>query len=136
MHSDDYKYEDIIKQGHLNQDLARYELHRVWVVDSINDEGKPDHVYKRRVFYIDEDTWGMHLVDIYDQRDQLWRFQEAHSLIAYDHKAQGVAIETVYDILNDRYLTLAMNNEHPETTRENFEEDYFTTRNVLRLAKK
>ena len=136
MHSGDLKYTDIINQGHLNPEYARYELHRVWVVDSHNDEGLPRHLYKRRVFYIDEDSWGIHLVDAYDQRDELWGFQEAHSLIAYDKPAQGVAIETVYDLLKNRYLALAMNNEHPETTEKEFDKDYFTTSNVIKLAKK
>ena len=33
LHSDKYKYKDIIKRNHINQDLPRYELHRVWVVE-------------------------------------------------------------------------------------------------------
>ncbi|MCY1298991.1 hypothetical protein D9M69_611280 [compost metagenome] len=27
------KYADILKPGHIDQDLTRYELHRVWVVE-------------------------------------------------------------------------------------------------------
>lgn len=136
IHSDELKYEDIIKQGHLNQDYARYELHRVWVVEMFNEESLPDHLYKKRVIYVDEDSWGIHLVDAYDQRDQLWGFQEAHSLVAYDKPAQGAAIETVYDLLKNRYLALAMNNEHPETIEKEFDKDYFTTSNVIKMAKK
>jgi hypothetical protein len=40
------KYSDVLKPGHVNQDLARYELHRVWVVDSTLKAGTT-HVYAR-----------------------------------------------------------------------------------------
>src|SRR5690554_7719465 len=40
-----YKYDDIVKPGHLNQDLTRYELHRVWVVEATLKEGQR-HVYR------------------------------------------------------------------------------------------
>ena len=56
------KYTDILKPGHINQDLARYELHRVWVVDATLKPGT-SHIYARRTFYIDEDSWN-------DRRDR------------------------------------------------------------------
>ena len=30
LHSDKHKYADIVQKGHINQDLTRYELRRVW----------------------------------------------------------------------------------------------------------
>ena len=38
------KYSDVLKPGHLNQDLARYELHRVWVVEATLKPGT-SHIY-------------------------------------------------------------------------------------------
>ena len=55
LHSDKVKYADILKPLHLNQDLARYELHRVWVVDATLKPGT-SHLYSRRTFYVDEDS--------------------------------------------------------------------------------
>jgi hypothetical protein len=49
------RYADILKPGHINQDLARYELHRVWVVEASLKPGT-SHIYSKRVFYIDEDS--------------------------------------------------------------------------------
>ena len=46
------KYTDIVKVGHLNQDLIRYEKHRVWVVEA-NLKPSERHVYSRRVAYFD-----------------------------------------------------------------------------------
>ena len=50
------KYKDIITPLHINPDHLRYELHRVWVVEATLQTGER-HIYKKRVFYIDEDSW-------------------------------------------------------------------------------
>jgi hypothetical protein len=131
--SGDYKYADIVRKDFLNQDLPRYEKHRCWVVDS---ELKPgtSHIYKRRTFYIDEDSWAMGLVDIYDNRDQLWRWQEAHPLMLYDKPYPGVTAETVYDLLNNRYLVQALSNEAEEFVEQEFPANYFDPANVSSQA--
>jgi hypothetical protein len=41
------KYDDIIKAGHINQDLTRYELHRVWHVTATLKAGER-HIYEER----------------------------------------------------------------------------------------
>src|SRR3546814_12763517 len=66
------KYKQIVTKGHINQDLARYELHRVWVIEANVKPGFA-HRYKKRVFYLDEDSWIVHAEDIYDERAQFWR---------------------------------------------------------------
>ena len=66
LHSNKLKYDDILKPHHINQDLARYELHRVWVVDSTLKAGQR-HLYSRRTFYVDEDCWQILAVDCYDE---------------------------------------------------------------------
>jgi len=131
--SDAYKYSDIVKKDFLNQDLPRYELHRTWVVDSTLKAGT-SHIYKRRVFYIDEDSWNILLVDIYDNRDQLWRWQEAHPLMLYDKPFQGITAETVYDLLNNRYLVQALSNEDPEFAEQEFPPAYYDPGNVAKQA--
>ena len=83
LHAGDVKYADILKPLHINQDLTRYELHRVWVVDATLKPGT-SHVYSRRTFYVDEDSWQVLAVDQYDGRGQLWRVSEAHCINYYD----------------------------------------------------
>ena len=56
VHSDKLKYKDYIKPLHADPEYLRYELHRVWVVEATLKEGMR-HQYKRRTFYIDEDSW-------------------------------------------------------------------------------
>ncbi|MCI5062408.1 MAG: DUF1329 domain-containing protein [Algiphilus sp.] len=133
LHSDRHEYSDIIKEGHINQDLTRYERRRVWVVDAETKPGTT-HIYKRRKFYVDEDGWQIRAVDIYDRRDQLWRFQEAHSVLAYDKPFVMPMGETIYDLQNGRYLGQAFNNQHPENVEREFDRDYFQPSNVSRQA--
>lgn len=137
LHSDEYKYRDIIQPGHINQDLTRYELHRVWVVDSETKEGT-SHIYKRRVFYVDEDSWGIALVDVYDKRDELWRFQEAHFIQGYHptNPVSGTAGETIYDLQSGRYLVQAVNNEEEESYQAEWDTSYFNPGSVSKLVKR
>ena len=135
LHSDQLKYADIIKKAHLNQDHTRYEKRRVWVVDSFVKKGV-NHLYKRRTFYVDEDSWQIVAVDVYDQRDQLWRVQEGHHVIAYDKPYQLPALETVYDLQSARYLVMAANNEDDETVTRAFTVGDFDPTNVSKLATK
>ena len=112
LNSTEHKYDDIIKAGHINQDLARYELHRVWVVEATLKSGQR-HIYAKRVFYVDEDTWQISMVDHYDGRGELWRSAEGHHIQLYDRKIAWFACETLYDLLSGRYLVLGLSNEEP-----------------------
>lgn len=129
-----HSYEDITRPGHLNQDLTRYEKRRVWIVDS---EVKPgtSHIYKRRTFYVDEDTWTILAVDVYDNRDQLWRVQEYHPIQIVWQDSVGPAGSTVYDLQANRYLVQEVSNEEPLVeTGVDFSERHFTTSNISRMA--
>jgi len=114
LHSNKLKYDDILQPLHINQEYARYELHRVWVVDATVKEGTR-HVYKRRTFYIDEDSWQAMVVDCYDNRDQIWRVQEAHSINYYDVPSFWTTLELTLDLQSGRYLAIGLNNEEPMT---------------------
>ncbi len=118
--SADLKYADIVKPGHINQDLTRYELHRVWKVTATLKEGKR-HIYAKRVFYIDEDTWQATEIDHYDGRGELWRVAEAHNLMYYDTLVPWYAIETLYDLNSGRYLALGLDNEEQGSYEFGFE---------------
>jgi len=141
--SDKVKYKDILTPAHINKDLARYELHRVWVVES-NLKPGTSHIYKRRTFFIDEDSWQISVVDCYDKRDQLWRVQETHSNAVYDpgqvtqeaSGAIGPVMEVVHDLNSRRYLAMSMNNEEPQGYEKVFPPSYFEPGNVSKQVTK
>jgi hypothetical protein len=109
------KYDDIIKPGHINQDLTRYELHRVWHVEATLKPGQR-HVYAKRDMYFDEDTWQLAEVDHYDGRGQLWRVAEGYALNDYERGAPNFAMLGIYDLIAGRYNVLAMTNQSKHAT--------------------
>jgi len=111
--STDRTYDDIIQKGFLNRDDVRYELHRVWVVEAtLKEEAR--HIYAKRTFYIDEDTWGASVIDHYDSRDALWRVSEAHNIQFYDVNTPWMVAETITDLTSGRYLVTGLTNEEPK----------------------
>ena len=115
VHSDKLSFGDIIRPLHVNPEHLRYELHRVWIVDATLKEGA-SHLYKRRTFYIDEDSWQIMLADIYDNRDQLWRVSEGHVINFYEKPLTWPTLETHHDLQAGRYLALGLDNEFPMCT--------------------
>jgi len=107
------KYDDIVKAGHINQDLARYELHRVWHVTATLKPGKR-HIYAKRDFFIDEDTWQAAEIDHYDGHGALWRVAEAHAQHYYNKQVPWITLETLYDLISGRYLATGMKNEEKQ----------------------
>lgn len=112
LHSNKIKTADVLKPLHINQDLARYELHRVWVVEAKDKQGA-SHLYARRTFYIDEDSWQILVADQYDGRGQMWRVSEAHCINYYDAQTFWSTLEVHTDLQNGRYLAIGLDNENP-----------------------
>ncbi|MEQ8263500.1 DUF1329 domain-containing protein [Pseudohaliea sp.] len=106
----DLKYTDIIKAGHMDPQYLRYELHRVWVVESRLKEGER-HIYARRTFYIDEDSWQISLIDHYDGRGELWKFKEGHKIMHYQVAVPWLAAESLHDLISGRYVVIGLDNE-------------------------
>ncbi len=131
---DRLSYDDITMARHMNPEHLRYELHRVWVVDSFLREGT-SHIYKRRTFYVDEDSWTIALVDIYDARDQLWRVQEYHSVMLPWLESVGPAGGSVYDLQSGRYLVMELSNEQPLFDTNDFDTTHFRTQNMVKIAR-
>ncbi|TXH06049.1 MAG: DUF1329 domain-containing protein [Nevskiaceae bacterium] len=135
INSPTFKYNDIIRPGHINQDLARYELHRVWVVEATLRAGQRHRFGKRR-FYLDEDSWSVAVVDCYDNRGELWKVQEAHLLtVPFIPTVTGIP-ETIYDLQSKRYFVTAMTNEDAISDFEiNYTDDYFSPDALKRKAR-
>jgi len=110
LHSDQLKYTDILTPLHINPAHLRYELHRVWVVEATLKPGVR-HIYKRRTFYVDEDSWQILVVDQYDNRDQLWRVSEGHSINYYEVPTFWTTLEVHTDLQVGRYIAIGLDNE-------------------------
>jgi len=101
---------DILRPHHIEPDLARYELHRVWVVQATLKPGAK-HIYSRRVFYLDEDSWQIAVAESYDLKGRLWRVNEAHAINYYDVPVLWSTLEVYQDLEQDRYLVTGLDND-------------------------
>jgi hypothetical protein len=125
LHSGRGDLRETLRPAHLDPALARYELHRVWVVEATL-KPKALHRAKRRTFYFDEDSWQILMVDLYDRSDRLWRLQEIHPLMAYDRATLVPALEAVYDLESSRYLVQGIGENQPERAETAFDPEHFT----------
>jgi hypothetical protein len=111
LHAGDVGPEDLLRQHHIEPERARYELHRVWVVQGTLKPGEK-HVYSRRLFYIDEDSWQIAVAESYDAEGRLWRVNEAHAIQLYDVPVLWSTLEVFHDLKQRRYLVNGLDNEH------------------------
>ena len=134
LHDAGFSYTDLLAPHHLNPDVTRYELHRVWVLQGKCRAGQ-SCAWPHRTLYLDEDSWQVLLAELYDAADRLVGFQEVHTLMAYDQPLLLPALETVYDFAGGRYLARGMNNQAPETSFGAADADAFDSGEMSHWAK-
>ncbi|MBC9251479.1 outer membrane lipoprotein-sorting protein [Pseudomonas alcaligenes] len=92
----------ITTPNHLAPDLVRWEKHRVWVVEGTLKEGAR-HIYAKRRFYLDEDSWVALASDQYDARGQLYRGSFAFLSQSYDKSVPDSTPFMIYDLVGGTY---------------------------------
>lgn len=112
VHQKGIPYETILQKKTINPELLRYELHRVWVVEANLRVGY-SHPYAKRRFYIDEDSWQILAVDLYDKKGEMIGLQESHPINYYDVLTFLSTLETIYDFKNSRYFVDGLDNNEP-----------------------
>jgi hypothetical protein len=112
VHQKGIPYEKILQPKHVNPELLRHELHRVWVVDAKLRKGF-SHPYGARRFYLDEDSWQILAVDLYDKNGELVGLQEAHPISYYEIPMFLSTLETIYDFKGERYFVDGLDNNEP-----------------------
>jgi hypothetical protein len=113
------KYADFIgTRGHPNPEHVRHELRRVWIVEGTL---KPNtrHIYSKRRFYIEEDSWHKVMADQYDRRGELWRVSQDGIIYAYDAEAYYNNVSIYQDLTAGSYSIEKLNNEMAESSRLN-----------------
>ena len=102
--------ENIVQKSTPNPDLLRFELHRVWEVEA-NLKAGSKHIYGKRVFFLDEDTWTVVYEDAYDTRKQLWRIGVHPMIQFYDAKVPWYRANIWYDLNSSSYYLAGLDNE-------------------------
>lgn len=112
VHQQGIPYSHILQKKTVNPKLLRYELHRVWVVEANLRIGY-SHPYAKRRFYLDEDSWQILAVDLYDADGELIGLQESHPINYYDSLTFASTLETIYDFKGSRYFVDGLDNNEP-----------------------
>ena len=112
VHQKGIPYDTILQEKTLNPQLLRYELHRVWVVEADLRKGH-SHIYGKRRFYLDEDSWQILAVDLYNKDRELSGLQESHPISYYEVPMFGSTLETIYDFKGSRYFVDGLDNNEP-----------------------
>lgn len=105
-------YDNFLTRRHVNQDVVRYELHRVWEIEA-NLKSGTRHIYSRRTMYLDEDSWQITGSALYDGRGEIWRVQEVQQVQSYNAPLCGYNAQLDYDLQASRYLAAGLQNEEP-----------------------
>lgn len=115
-------------------ELARWELHRVWVIEAQLKEGSR-HIYHKRTFYVDEDSWAIAATDIYDGRDNLWRVGFSSFLNAYDVPVTAIRFYWHTDLQNGVY---ALNEVDVDPVRyyEGENDNFYTPAQVRKMSRR
>jgi hypothetical protein len=104
------KYTDILKPGHIEP--GPRALRAAPRVGGGRDvKAGTSHIYSRRTFYIDEDSWQILAVDKYDGRGELWRYAEQHNENWYNIPASFGTLEVHNDLQSGRYIAMGLRSE-------------------------
>ncbi|MGP4845840.1 DUF1329 domain-containing protein [Marinobacter sp. 1Y8] len=107
-------YSEILGVSHVNPDLMRWEMHRVHVVEATLKDGAR-HIYAKRRFYVDEDSWNTVLLDQYDGRGELWRVSMGVLKNFYELPGVWTTLEVFHDLQARRYHVQGLDTEEPTT---------------------
>lgn len=130
-------YDELLHAGHLNPAHTRYELHRVWVISAtIKPEWR--HLYSRRDFYIDEDSWSVAIADQYDKQGQLFRVSLSYLHQNPDMPGTFPVVNAYHDLNAKKYHVMGLNNESPKVNSYDSQlakDNMFTPNGLKRYVK-
>ena len=113
------EYKKIIKTGSVNPSLMRYEYHRVWIIKATLKNGMR-HIYKQRIFYIDEDSWSIVMEEVLSKKGDMWRVA-LHGLVQlYGENFPIYRINVYHDLYNKSYLVTGLDNEIKNNIKSGF----------------
>lgn len=102
IHSPECTPEKKLKATFVAPECERWELHRVWQVEATLKPGMR-HVYKKRMYYFDEDDMTTGMFDGWDQSGNLYRTGYNYTMVLYDAKAKFDASWAIFDFNKGMY---------------------------------
>ena len=107
--SPDVSYEALLTPFHANPNYMRYEKRRMWVVEANLREGKR-HLYGKRRFYVDEDSWNITMTENYDGRGELWKVVLINNIYEYNVKGYVNRAMAFHELRAGGYIVIRLVN--------------------------
>lgn len=117
--------DEALATHHLNPDHLRWEKHRVWEVEATVAPGKR-HAVPKRVYYVDEDTGLIALMDGYDAKDKLWRTTQMPQFVVPAVPANVIKTAVVFNLQADTMSVIQLLNGEDYRVVAKKSENYFT----------
>jgi hypothetical protein len=130
-------YDELLTPFHANPDYIRYEKRRVWVVEANLREGSR-HIYGKRRFYVDEDSWNIVMTENYDGRDELWKVVLINSIYEYNVEGYVNRAMMFHELRAGGYIIIRLVNDSEPLnyTGEAKGPAYYSSTNVRKLGRR
>ena len=133
--SDKLKYTDLFLVPVINQDYPRYELRRTHVITA-NMRSDTRHIYPKRIFWQDEDSYHTVAAVNYDARGAIWRVHEQFPFVHYNVPTCDTSGTVSYDLNAGRYTAQEFFNEEPSINHfaDELQVDRYTPDSIRRIG--
>jgi hypothetical protein len=130
-------YDTLLTPYHANPDYVRYEKRRVWVVEANLREGKR-HIYGKRRFYVDEDSWNIVMTENYDGRGEMWKVVLINSIYEYTVAGYVNRAMMFHELRAGGYITIRLVNDSKQMdyTVPSKGSNYYSPTNVRKLGRR
>lgn len=134
---------DALGPQYISNEVRRYELHRVWVVEG-TVKGNVRHTTPKKTLYFDEDTWLALAAEDYDAQGKLWRAKEAAVVPAWEIGAcSSSMLYAHYDLASKRYTSDAIlfgadqdMQWFSESSDRRLKDDFYTPENLRAVSER
>lgn len=114
----------------------RWELHRVWVLEGTVKKGER-HIYAKRIFFIDEDSWNIAIQERFDAKGNLWRTTYGNVYYEYGESLTTQARPLfTFDFMSGEYMLWYLSIDPIEVVDPPLPLRYFSPQGLRKRAKR
>ena len=124
---------ELLDKRFFKPEFVRWEKHRVWIVEGTLKSGSR-HIYAKRRYYIDEDSWTALLGDLWDGKGDLYRTQQLYPFVQWDIPAPGNTAIGAYDLKAGIYSINTKPNPGTFTQGHKESEQFFSSQCIARTG--
>jgi len=124
---------DMMGPHFFKPEFVRWEKHRVWIVEGTLKSGSR-HIYAKRRYYMDEDSWTAVAGETWDAQGKLWRVHLAYPFVAWDIPTMNSIVYGAYDLVKGSYNINTKPIPGSYTSVHDESEQYFSAQGMARTG--